>query len=90
MTQQGITETRMHSDSNLDSHHHKNDELYPKGNRFLNVLIFIGWMLLAQIPIVLILFISTYTTIMDITTGTLAALLFMVLAAVVIWLVGRY
>ena len=23
MTQQGITETRMHSDSNLDSHHYK-------------------------------------------------------------------
>ena len=23
MTQQGITETRMHSDSNLDSHYHK-------------------------------------------------------------------
>lgn len=42
MTQQGITETRMHSDSNLDSHYHKKDEHYPKGNRFLNVLIFIG------------------------------------------------
>ena len=40
MTQQGITETRMHSDSNLDSHHYINDERYSNGNRFLNVLIF--------------------------------------------------
>lgn len=90
MTQQGITETRMHSDSNIDSHHHKNDEHYPKGNRFLNVLIFIGWMLLAQIPIVLILFITNFSAKMDITSGTLATLLFMMLAAVVIWLVRRY
>ena len=28
MTQQGITETRMHSDSNLDSHYHKKDDSY--------------------------------------------------------------
>ena len=40
MTQQGITETRMHSDSNLDSHYHKKDEHYPKGNRFLNCLLY--------------------------------------------------
>ena len=90
MTQQGITETRMHSDSNLDSHYHKKDEHYPKGNRFLNVLIFIGWMLLAQIPIVLILFITNFSAKMDVTSGTLATLLFMLLAAVVIWLVRRY
>jgi len=90
MTQQGITETRMHSDSNLDSYYHKKDEHYPKGNRFLNVLIFIGWMLLAQIPIVLILFITNFSAKMDVTSGTLATLLFMLLAAVVIWLVRRY
>ena len=90
MTQQGITETRMHSDSNLDSHYQKDNEHYPKGNRFLNVLIFIGWMLLAQIPIVLILFITNFSAKMDVTSGTLATLLFMLLAAVVIWLVRRY
>ena len=47
-------------------------------------------MLLAQIPIVLILFITNFSAKMDITSGTLATLLFMMLAAVVIWLVRRY
>ena len=31
MTQQGITETRMHSDSNLDSHYHKKMNVILKG-----------------------------------------------------------
>lgn len=90
MTQQDITETRMPSDSIFDSHRHKNDERYPKGNRFLNVLIFIGWLLLAQLPVVLILFITSFSAKMDVTSSTLATLLFIILAAVVIWLVKHY
>ena len=42
-----------------------NEERYPKGNKFVRALIFIGWLLLAQIPLVTILlfiaFLSTWT-----------------------------
>ena len=60
MTQQGITETRMHSDSNLDSHYHKKMNIILKES-LLKCSYFIGWMLLAQIPIVLILFITNFS-----------------------------
>ncbi|MCJ1655362.1 type II CAAX endopeptidase family protein [Staphylococcus sp. NRL 16/872] len=68
--------------------HH--EERHPTGNTFVNILIFIGWLLLAQIPVVLMIYIMGLSAHMDLITGTLASLLFLLFTGVIIWLVRRY
>ncbi|PTE69342.1 CPBP family intramembrane metalloprotease [Staphylococcus devriesei] len=67
-----------------------NEERYPKGNKFVRALIFIGWLLLAQIPLVTILFIYSFSLYMDLLTGTITTLIFLILTAVITWFVRSY
>ena len=66
------------------------EEHRPKGNKFVRALIFIGWMLLIQIPIASIMFIYSFSIYIDTLTGTLVTIIYLLIAAIVIWLVRGY
>lgn len=79
--------------SSQHSHEHPTihtDERHPTGNKVVNALIFIGWMLLIQIPLVTIMFIYSFSVKMDGMSATLASIVYLLLAAIVVWLVRRY
>ena len=48
------------SSSNEDKDHIHTEKRRPTGNKFVRALIFIGWMLLIQIPIVSSMFIYSF------------------------------
>ncbi|MDN8759896.1 CPBP family intramembrane metalloprotease, partial [Staphylococcus aureus] len=66
------------------------EERRPTGNKFVRALIFIGWMLLIQIPIASIMFIYSFSIYIDTLTGTLVTIIYLLIAAIVIWLVRGY
>ncbi|GGG94731.1 CPBP family intramembrane metalloprotease [Staphylococcus pragensis] len=76
--------------SHQDKTPQSQEERYPKGNKFLNILIFIGWFILAEIPIVTLSFIVGFSVHMDLLTGTVSTLLFLLFTGIIVWFVRRY
>lgn len=65
-------------------------DVLPKGNIALNILIFIGWMILAQLPIIIILTITNLSVKMDTLKATMSTVLYLIVVSVVVWLIRRY
>ena len=81
--------TSSSNEDNSTKDHIHTEERRPTGNKFVRALIFIGWMLLIQIPIVSSMFIYSFSIYMDTLTCTLVTIIYFILAAV-IWLVRGY
>lgn len=65
-------------------------DVLPKGNIALNILIFIGWMILGQLPIIIILTITNLSVKMDTLKATMSTVLYLIVVSVVVWLIRRY
>lgn len=66
------------------------NDVSPKGNIALNILILIGWMILAQLPIIIILTITNLSVKMDTLKATMSTVLYLIVVSVVVWLIRRY
>ena len=62
----------------------------PRGNIILNILIFIGWMLLSQMVILIIFGILKLSSIFNSFSGAILTCLFIVIATIITWLIRRY
>lgn len=82
--------TSSSNEDNSTKDHIHTEKRRPTGNKFVRALIFIGWMLLIQIPIVSSMFIYSFSIYMDTLTCTLVTIIYFILAAVIIWLVRGY
>ena len=51
---------------------------------------FIGWMILAQLPIIIILTITNLSVKMDTLKATMSTVLYLIVVSVVVWLIRRY
>ncbi|MFU0761713.1 CPBP family intramembrane metalloprotease [Staphylococcus pasteuri] len=68
----------------------QSNDIKPKGNLALNILIFIGWMILAQLPVIAIITLVSLSVKAEVLSITIGTIIYLFVIAIVIWLIRRY